>query len=288
MTATPEASLPADTDLFVPDGLDGPGALTRVTDLGVVAHPDDLEFCAVPAIAACRDDPHRWFGGLTCTDGAGSARTGPFATFGADELVEARRSEQRDAATIGGYGFVAQLGWPSSMVKSAEGHARLTELVAGLLATCRPVNVLTHNLADKHDTHIAVATALIDAVRSLPLEQRPGRVVGVEAWRDLDWLPDAEKVRLDVTAHAALADELAAVFVSQIEGGKRYDAAAAGRRRANATYFASHRVDDAEQVVVAMDLTPLTRNDDLDPVRFVTAAIDRFRDEVEGALRRWW
>ncbi len=74
------------------------------------------------------------------------------------------------------------------------------------------------------------------------------------------------------------------MFASQIEGGKRYDLAEQGRRRANATLLAPRQVDTAEQVTFAIDLTPLVRNDDLDPVTYVVAAIDRFRDEVVSAL----
>jgi LmbE family N-acetylglucosaminyl deacetylase len=53
-------------------------ALARITHLGIGAHQDDLEFMAFHGILACfrmRDD--RWFGGVTCTNGAGSSRTGP-------------------------------------------------------------------------------------------------------------------------------------------------------------------------------------------------------------------
>ncbi len=86
----------------------------------------------------------------------------------------------------------------------------------------------------------------------------------------------------------AIADDLAAVFASQIDGAKRYDLAAAGRRRANATMQAPRAVDQASQVVVAMDLSPLVHNPDIDPVRYVLAAVDRFRNEVERDLGRWF
>ena len=44
-----------------------------------------------------------------------------------------------------------------------------------------------------------------------------------------------------------LAARLAAVFASQIEGGKRYDLAEQGRRRANATLLAPRQVDEADR-----------------------------------------
>jgi len=274
-------------DVWVPDDRALDVALARTTDLGIMAHQDDLEFLALAAIGACLDDPRRWFTGVACTDGAGSARTGRFADVTDDEMVALRRQEQRAAADIGGYSAIFQLGHPSASIRG-DGHETLVAELAEILDACRPVNVYTHNLADKHETHLAVGAATVEALRRLPHDRRPWKVVGVEGWRGLDWLPDAEKVLLDVSGRDELAARLAAVFASQIEGGKRYDLAEQGRRRANATLLAPRDVDAAEQVTFALDLTPLVRNDALDPVRYVEAAIDRFRDEVLAPLRRYF
>ena len=113
-------------------------------------------------------------------------------------------------------------------------------------------------------------------------------MVGIEGWRSLDWLSDDEKVLLDTSGHRDLARRLAAVFASQIAGGKRYDLAEEGRRRANATLLEPRAVDDVEELSLAMDLTPLVHNPDLDPVTFTTAAIDRFKAEVTEALERYF
>ena len=274
-------------EVWVPDASALDLALARTTDLGIVAHQDDLEFMALAAIGACRDDPDRWFTGVACTDGAGSARTGRYAEVTDDEMVELRRAEQRAAAEIGEYSAVFQLGHPSASIRG-DAHETLVAELTEILEACRPVNIYTHNLADKHETHLAVGAATLEALRRLPLDHRPWKVVGVEGWRGLDWLPDAEKVQLDVSGRDELAARLAAVFSSQIEGGKRYDLAEQGRRRANATLLAPRDVDTAEQVTFALDLTPLVRNDALDPVRYVEAAIDRFRDEVLTPLRRYF
>ena len=61
-------------DIFIPDGLAGDPAIARTTHLGIGAHQDDLEFMAFHGIAACYDSDTEWFGGVTCTNGAGSAR----------------------------------------------------------------------------------------------------------------------------------------------------------------------------------------------------------------------
>ena len=138
------------------------------------------------------------------------------------------------------------------------------DLVEILRAT-RPDVVYTHNLADKHDTHVAVALRTIAAIRRLPAAERPSRLYGCEVWRDLDWMPDEEKVAFDLSAHESLQAALIGVFDSQICGGKRYDLATQGRRRAHATYAASHGTDAATSLSYAMDLTPLVADPSLSP-----------------------
>jgi hypothetical protein len=78
------------------------------------------------------------------------------------------------------------------------------------------------------------------------------------------------------------------VFRTQIEGGKRFDLAAAGRRRANAVFDDPREPDACDEVTVAMDLAPLIVNDDLDPVAYVTSAVDRFRADVGRRLRQYF
>ena len=177
-----------------------------------------------------------------------------------------------------------QLDYPSSAVRDPHGTALRDDLIEVLRAT-RPRVVYTHNPADKHDTHVGVAVAVIQAMRALPAEQRPEAVYGCEGWRNLDWMPDAEKVVHDVGLHDNLAAALSGVFDSQIIGGKRYDLGVMGRRRANATFFESHAADRAEAVAFAMDLAPLVRDESLDIADYVNGLIGRFRDEVIAKLR---
>ena len=68
-----------------------------------------------------------------------------------------------------------------------------------LIGEARPAVVYTHNLADKHDTHVAVALRTLAAIRSLPADVRPAAFYGCEVWRDLDWMVDEDKVAFDVT-----------------------------------------------------------------------------------------
>lgn len=271
--------------LFIPDGKPAEHALARITHLGIGAHQDDLEFMALHGILACYHSDTEWFGGVTCTDGAGSSRTGPYAHFTDEKMQAVRSVEQETAAVVGRYGAMIQLDYASSAVKSASDPS-LKDDLKQILAASRPKVVYTHNLADKHDTHIGVAIAALQAMREMPDRERPLSVFGCEVWRGLDWMADEEKVAHDVSAHENLAAALSGVFDSQIAGGKRYDLATLGRRRSNATFFQSHASDRAEMISFAMDLTPLITDPSLDIVEYVLGYIQQFEDDVRGKLAR--
>jgi hypothetical protein len=127
---------------------------------------------------------------------------------------------------------------------------------------------------------------VIQALRSLAQEERPARLLGCEVWRGLDWMDDADKVLLDVSGHENLQSALLGVFDSQIAGGKRYDLATLGRRRANATYFESHAVDSLSGLSFAMDMTPLINGDPIDPENILHAYIQHFENDVRERIGR--
>jgi LmbE family N-acetylglucosaminyl deacetylase len=274
---------PGRVDVLVPDGVPLTEALRRTTVLAVGAHPDDLELGGAWGIVTCVGRPDRWFTGVTCTDGAGSAR-GSGDTIGAAELVARRREEQRTAARIGAYGLQVQLGHPSAEVRDIASREVLIEELAALLDATRPRVVLGHDLLDRHSTHVAVGLATVEACRRLDPSSRPQRFLGVEGWRSLDWLVPADRVRLDVSGHDELLQRLLECFPTQLEG-KRYDRAGAGRRRGNATFDDERAFDTAEQVAFAVDLTPLIEDDRLSVDRFTTDLLDRARSESLATLR---
>jgi LmbE family N-acetylglucosaminyl deacetylase len=272
-------------EIFVPDGQPVAEALQRITHLGIGAHQDDLEFMAFHGILNCFANEKNWFGGVTCTNGSGSSRTGPYANLTDAEMMVVRRREQNAAATIGRYGVMLQLDYPSSAVKSSN-DPKLKEDLKEILAATRPEFVYTHNPADKHDTHLGVVIAALQAMRELPRDQRPRRVWGCEVWRNLDWLPDADKVLMDVSGRDNLAAALNGVFDSQIAGGKRYDLATIGRRASNATFFESHATDKTTQLNFGMDLTPLVADESRDVVDYVCGFIEKFQADVRGKLSK--
>lgn len=274
-------------EIFVPDGKSFDVALERITHLGIGAHQDDLEFMAFHGILECFASDKKSFGGVICTNGSGSARIGPYANFTDAEMMDIRRREQRTAAVVGRYGAMVQLDYPSSAVKNAA-DPRVKEDLEKILTVTRPEVVYTHNLADKHDTHIGVVIAALQAMRDLPSEQRPMRVLGCEMWRNLDWLPDADKVVMNVSGRDNLAAALNGVFDSQISGGKRYDLAIAGRRSSNASFFESHATDKATQLIFAMDLTPLVCDPAIDIPDYACRFTDKFQADVREKLNKYF
>jgi LmbE family N-acetylglucosaminyl deacetylase len=281
MTGQTQAFSQTGSDLYIPDAQ--ADALARTTHLGVGAHQDDLEFMAMHGILECYDKAKQWFGGVTCTNGAGSARTGEFAHATDEEMQAIRAEEQREAARVGQYSFMAQLHFSSTQIKDPANDELENDLV-NILTEAQPEVVYTHNLADKHSTHIAVASSLIKTIRRLPQAQRPKQLIGCEVWRDLDWLPDSKKIVMDLSARQELATQLNGLFVSQISGGKRYDLAVEGRCRANATFFDSHSVDDSQSVAFGIDLTPLIEDDTLSPEAHILSFIEEFQQDVQNQV----
>ena len=274
-------------DVFVPDPAATPEeALGRVTHLCVGAHQDDIEIMAQSGISDCLGVPGKAFGGVVVTNGAGSPRSGPFAAFTDEQMLAVRREEQREAARLGRYSIQLQLAHPSADVKRS-GHPGVAADLAAIFSGCRPEVVFLHNPADKHDTHVAVLLRCLEAIRSLAPDRRPARVLGCEVWRDLDWLPDADKVALDSGRHPELALRLLAVFDSQISGGKRYDLAAVGRRCANATFHTSHATDRLSGITWAVDLTPVTRDGGPSLRDFTAALVSRLGADVSQRLKTW-
>lgn len=270
-------------DVFVPDGRDIDDALRRTTHLAIGAHQDDLELMAAHGVMECFQQPSRWFTGVVMTDGAGSAREQAYAGYSDAELMAARRLEQRKAAYVGEYSAMLQLGHPSARVK-APGAPEVESDLERVLAVCRPEVLYTHNLADKHDTHVAVALRVVAACRKLPESSWPARIIGCEVWRDLDWLCDPDKLVMAVDGRENLHAALMGVFDSQISGGKRYDLATVGRRRAHATFFESHDADRHSALIWGMDLTPLLRG--VEPQQLVGDYIERFEREVVERIAR--
>ncbi len=271
------------TRLYVPDGLEIKYALRRCSHMGIGAHQDDLEIMAFHGVLECFDSPDNWFCGVTCTDGTGGPRKHDLEHLAPAEVGTLRNEEQDKAAKLGQYGAMVQLNYSSMEVKNRDNSDVVADLYELLLAV-QPRVVYTHNPADKHDTHVGVVIAALEAIRKMPVGQRPDKFYGCEVWRDLDWLNDDEKVCLDVSDNGKLAVALINCHASQITHAKRYDLATMGRRRANATYSDSHANTPGAYVTHAMDLSPLILDDALSLQDFVAEKIRGFEKSVMNTL----
>lgn len=267
------------SDIFIPDGSTPESALKRTTHMAIAAHPDDVEIMAYEGVAACFHQNNKWFTSVTVTDGSTAPRAFLYADYSNEKMAATRADEQRKAGVLGEYSAVIQLAYPSAEAKGEKNDLLVKDLKS-ILTVAHPKILYTHNLADKHDTHIAVTLKVIEALRTLPKADQPEKVLGCEVWRDLDWLVDEDKQIMDVSAHPNLAAALLGVFDTQNSGSKRYDIASIGRRTANAIYHESHGTGGISMLSFAMDLTPLILNSRLDVSEFIGTLIDNFRKDV--------
>lgn len=262
----------------------GKESLEGVTDMCIAAHQDDIEIMAYGPISECYNSDTRNFCGVVMTDGAGSPRAGEYSNYTNEQMKEVRIQEQNDAAKLGNYTAILQLGYASSEIKDGNNKDTVDEIY-DILCQVKPERLYTHNLADKHETHVAVVLRVIEAVRRMPEDIRPKEIVALEVWRNLDWLPDSEKVCVDTSKYPQLAEDLITVYRSQVVGGKSYDKAAIGRRCANATFFESHNTDEASSQSFGLDLMPLVKGEET-PSDFIISYIEKFKSEVKNTIAR--
>ncbi len=255
--------------------------LHKTTHIAFAAHQDDLELNMFPPIFECYDSESKHFCGVTVTDGGGSPRTGKYNDCTYEQMIKIRLEEQNNAAKIGKYLAMIQLGYTSKDVK-LEKRDNIVSDIKDIIEKTKPDFIFTHSPIDKHFTHLAVMCRVVEALRLS--EYKPKVFQGFEAWRDLDWLNDDDKILYDVSGSKELSDKLALTFDSQVAGGKRYDLAVIGRRRSNATFGQSHSVDSAEMIVTAIDLMPLLNTPDLSIKDFVEERINSFKASALNAL----
>jgi len=186
--------------------------------------------------------------------------------------------------------------WSGSPAAPASGpnwrsaRALLVETSEGIwaFASDRPADALAAGLIDRSDGKFRLAIdgkafpagpEAVDAFEKIgkDCEQRSGWQYG----------QDDDKQMLPASSRSNIAAALVGVFDSQVTGGKRYDLATAGRRLANATYFASHGTDQESALNFGMDLTPLVEDPSLDVATYVLGFVDRFRADVEKRVKAW-
>jgi LmbE family N-acetylglucosaminyl deacetylase len=255
--------------------------ISATTVLSISAHQDDIEMMSFSGIAECYGKKDKWFTGVVVTDGAGSRRGGLYADYTNEEMTAAREAEQNAAAVLGGYLAQFQLKYTSSAVKDPA-DLRAVDDLAEIILAAKPEVIMTHNPADRHDTHAAVALRVIAALRRLRGQYRPQKFYGMEVWGSLDWCGD--KLLFDTSPHPNLAAACLGVYDSQICGGKRYDLASLGRRIANAVFHESRSEDDPDSGSFGIDMTCLIGGGDVR--EFICGKIDDFKNNVDEKLAR--
>jgi LmbE family N-acetylglucosaminyl deacetylase len=240
---------------FAPSGLPPDEAKARCRVLAVGAHPDDLEFMCLEPIA--RRMKAGSFGGLIVTSGAGSLRTGAHAALTDAQYAELRWEEQKAAARIGHYAFVDSLNLQSPQIKDAAGFERLVQSLVAFLGDFHLDEIYLHQPFDRHASHVRVCFAVLEALRRLPSSARPGRILGCEVWRNLDWAPKSAKVLRPLSAaDLELQKKLAGVFASQADpqSAKNYVEALVGRKIANAVFQEGLTADAGMAQEIFVDL----------------------------------
>jgi LmbE family N-acetylglucosaminyl deacetylase len=268
--------------VYIPSVESQETAFNRTTHMAISAHQDDVEIMAQQGIISCYQKSDCGFAAVIVTNGSGSPRIGEYEHFSDEQMMALRCEEQKNAANIGDYSALVMFNHSSADVKKSGTAAVLSDLCETIIAM-KPEIIYTHNLADKHLTHIGVAVRVIEALRMIDPQYWPKKLYGCEVWRALDWLNDDEKTVFNLTGYDELRLSLLSVFQSQISGGKRYDLATMGRQTANATFYVSHDVDNMKAATYAMDLTPLMAGGNIE--EYMLGYIKRFSDEVSSMLQ---
>ncbi len=145
-----------EAQIYVPDGKPIEDAFARTTHLAIAAHQDDIEIMAIDGILKCYQQAEHWFSGVVVTNGAGSPRDGIYKDYTDEEMRKVRIKEQFKAAHLGDYSMQIMLEYSSSEVKDGANKNAAADITA-LMKAMQPAIVYTHNLADKHPTHVGVA-----------------------------------------------------------------------------------------------------------------------------------
>ena len=259
-------------------------ALAGTTHLGIGAHPDDVEFMMWQGILRCYRQSDCRFASAVITNGQGSSRVGAYADYSDDQMVRVRLEEQRRVAEAGGYAAAFSLGYTSQELRQTA-KDEVCEDIKAIVRCLRPKVIYTHNLADRHDSHVAALLRVLRALRELGPDYYPQEFYGCEVWRSLDWLTGPDRRLADVSAHPNLMRALMGLYDSQIAGGKNYDTANFGRRQSNATYNDAYHADSASMLELTMDLRPLLDDPSLEPQEYFARMHRRFGNDVRERLQ---
>ena len=201
------------------------------------------------------------------------------------QIKKIRTLEQKKASYVGEYSALFLLNNSSSKAKESN-KKEIVDDIKEILIHTSPKVVYTHSLFDKHETHIATAIKVIQALRSIPSAHRPQKIYGCEVWGSLDWLADEYKIVFDLQNHENLLSSLISLYDSQINGGKEYDNAIIGRRKSNAIFHNTQEIIEATSAAFAMDLSILIQDEHIDIKEYAIKYIQNFESNVSENLMK--
>lgn len=226
--------------------------IETVREVSLGAHQDDELFLGIEKLTrgalTTRSLPD--FAIVTLTNGVGSDRASPYMRLPDQQMFLQRALEQEIVGYNTGAALVINIPFASKQVKDPS-EVATTEEIASMLGSFESLEVIyTHNpVSDAHPTHLAVASRVIEAIRSNRASlTRDLTVLGGEVWGSLDGTVPKALLRSVSLPHQA-GDVLEALFefyLSQI-GTKNYPQALKGRVEHLRTLSrdASHVADDA-------------------------------------------
>lgn len=242
-----------DSNKTINDTLEG------ITDLMVLAHPDDAEIAAPDVIDECRKDPTRKLGVVIVTDGQGAGRKGEYADFTNADMAAERLQEQVRAAMAGKYEFLSMLGEIDKKSHPVDENSAAQNIYA-IMRNCPNLErVITHNPFDHNGNHRNVMSATIGAINMLPPEMQDNirNVRGAEIWKEISWVGSQYIMQIPLTEDQMhLQTSVLGIHQSQTIGSQNYIPAVLGRQRARATFESGpHR--GAPGLLLALDLSSL-------------------------------
>lgn len=120
-------------------------------------------------------------------------RSGIYGNYTDEDMIQVRNKEQKETPMSVNSPPSSFSTSPAAAWKDAGADQGPINDLAAIIEATKPEVIYTHNLADKHDTHIGVTMKVIAALRRVSEAALPKKVYGCEVWRDLDWMVDTDK-----------------------------------------------------------------------------------------------
>lgn len=315
--------------IYVPDGKTLEQACGEVETMVIGAHSDDAEILGGPELIKHYANG-KGFASFIVTDGscrlAASPglradmqeflRAGGYAFEAGDDIsqseidasIKMRQQEQLDAAKIGKYSLAIQLAARvgGDLSKAGDIHDKLikgaqaiTSDIVQVLQHTKPKTIITHQPFDLHPHHLGLLMRTMEAVLSMPKEQRPQHFYGGMVWDKIpselgqdDRLPNGVPVlvheMVNSTAHDGVWEKTLQCFRSQTKGHSYYEATAGigiGEKVLGKP-FVTTASDQGNCLIKRLDLMPIIeRADELIKKRIpAAAALDQAYGEYYDAV----